>query len=450
MAAAAWETSLQMNFENPVPEVSAEFGNAMAPVGDNQVVIGAWKAFGGNGAAYLFRTDGTLICSMTNPSPPSTTIQQFTSANFGMAVAGLGADRVIVGAPYQSVKTSADGAAYLFAADGTVLTSFTNPAPVTQSQFGRCVAGVGGDKVLISSPLATVAGVNRTGAVYLFSTNGTLLHTFHRPGSFGFGMAIDTLDAERVIIGIAGTNGLSSEGAAQLLNLDGSPLATFANPAAPGVGFDRFGWSLAGAGGDKVLLGAFQRAGATGQAYLFDTNGLLLTTFTNPSPDAGDVFGRTITAVGPDQVAIAAHKDDAGSTDGGVVHVFSRGGELLATITNPPPRGLDYFGYGLTAVGADQVVVGAICRGSGGFGAAGTAHLFRVAPAVPPLSVTCVPSGEMCISWPATAVGFVLDATESISPSGSWLQVPFPYQTNNGRISVVTWPSSRQFFRLRK
>ena len=142
MAAAALETPLLVNFENPIPQSDAEFGNVLAPVGSDKVVIGAWKAFGGDGAAYLFRTDGTLICAMTNPSPPSTSILQFGSVNFGMAVAGLGADRIIIGAPYQSVKASSDGAAFLFAADGTILNTFTNPAPVSQSQFGRCVAAV--------------------------------------------------------------------------------------------------------------------------------------------------------------------------------------------------------------------------------------------------------------------------------------------------------------------
>ena len=446
LAAIAGDNSPLVNFDNPVPQASAEFGNAVAPVGSSQVVIGAWKAHGGAGAAYLFRTDGTLVCSMTNPSPPSPTIPQFNTVNFGMAVAGLGADRVIVGAPNQNVRTNADGAAYLFAADGTVLTILTNPAPVNQSQFGRCVAAAGGDKILVSAPLATAAGVIWSGAVYLFSTNGTLLHTFNRPGSFGFGMALDTLDAERVIIGIGGTNGLSSEGAAQLFHLNGSPLATLANPAAPGASFDRFGWSVAGSGGDKILIGAVRRAGSIGQSYLFDTNALLLTTFTNPTPNANDAFGRTLTAVGPDKVAVAAHLDDTGSSDGGVVHIFNLHGELLETILNPAPRGQDNFGYGLAAVGSDQIVAGAICRS----GAAGTAHLFRVGPAVPPLSVTCLPGGDMCVSWPAPAAGFVLEATETIASSANWGQVPYPYQTNNGRISIVAGPSVRQFYRLRK
>jgi hypothetical protein len=435
-----------VNFDNPVPQVSAEFGNVVAPVGGSQFVIGAWKAHAGAGAAYLFRTDGTLVCSMTNPSPPSAAIMQFNQVNFGMAVAGLGADRVIVGAPNQNVRTNADGAAYLFAADGKVLTTFTNPAPVSQSQFGRCVAAAGGDKILISAPLAAAPGATWAGAVYLFSTNGTLLHTFSRPGSFGFGMALETLDAERVIIGIGGTNAISSEGAAQLFHLNGSLLATFANPATPGAAFDRFGWSVAGSGGDKILIGAVRRTGSIGQAYLFDTNAVLLTTFTNPIPDANDAFGRTLTAVGSDKVAVAAHLDDSGFLDGGVVHIFNLHGELLETIVNPPVRGQDNFGYGLAAVGSDQIVVGAVCRA----GAAGTAHLFRVGPAVPPLSVTSLPGGNMCVSWPATPAGFVLETSELMVTPATWVQVPHPYQTNNGRISIVTGPASRQFYRLRK
>ena len=59
---------------------------------------------------------------------------------------------------------------------------------------------------------------------------------------------------------------------------------------------------------DKLIIGAYEKdIGATdaGAAYLFSTNGTLLTTFTNPTPAVGDLFGSAVAGVGPDKVVIS-------------------------------------------------------------------------------------------------------------------------------------------------
>ena len=101
---------------------------------------------------------------------------------------------------------------------------------------------------------------------------------------------------------------------------------------------------MAAVGTDRVLIGAYgDDTGATdaGAAYLFSTNGALLTTFTNPTPAACDCFGYSVAAVGTDRVLIGAYRDDTGATDAGAAYLFSTNGTLLTTFTNPTPAASD-------------------------------------------------------------------------------------------------------------
>jgi hypothetical protein len=89
-----------------------------------------------------------------------------------------------------------------------------------------------------------------------------------------------------------------------------------------------------------VLVGARD----AGTAYLFSTNGTLLTTFTNPAPTAFDHFGHAVAAVGSDRVFVGAPDADQGATDAGVGYLFNTNGTLPTTFTNPTPAVGDAFG----------------------------------------------------------------------------------------------------------
>ena len=53
------------------------------------------------------------------------------------------------------------------------------------------------------------------------------------------------------------------------------------------------------------------------------------------------------------------------------------------------------------------------------------------------------------VYWPNPSTGFVLD--QSLSVTGAWSQVAFPYATNASDISIiVNVPSGIRFYRLRK
>src|SRR6185437_12273833 len=203
-----------------------------------------------------------------------------------------------------STTVADDGAARLVP---VLRTTFTNPAPAESDWFGVPVAALGSDRVLIGASHDDV-GATDTGAAYLFSTNGILLTTFTNP--------------------------------------------------APAAG-DEFGFSVAAVGSDRVLIGAdFGGAGDTGVAYLFSTNGALLTTFTNPTPAYTDLSGYPVAAMGSDRVLIGAYQDDTGTQDAGVVHLFDTNGTLLVTFTNPAPALGKYFGISVTAIGSDRVLIG--------------------------------------------------------------------------------------------
>ena len=435
-------------FTNPTPAASDWFGSAVAAVGTNRVLIGAPNDDTGAmdaGAAYLFNTNGALVRTFTNPAPQSL-------AYFGMALAALGTDRVLIGSPGDSGSGNSVGAAYLFSTNGTVLATFTNPAPVVGDFFGGAVAAVGTDKVLIAADAADI-GAGDAGVVYLFSTNGTRLVTYTNPtpASFDtFGYAVAAVGADKVLIGANGDNtGASDAGAAYLFSTNGALVRTFTNPAP--VAFEAFGSALAGVGADRVLIGAYGFSSYSGRAYLFSTNGTLQTIFTNPTPANADAFGISVAAVGTDKVLIGASQDDTALNNAGAAYLFSLDGTLLATFVNPNPTPIEYFGYAVAGVGADKVLIGAYQNDTGATDA-GTAYLFNVVLAAPRLNIERSTNGLLRLSWPLSASSFVLELTDHlVTPpaTNTWTTAPFARQTNATQISVIVNPDLLQFFRLR-
>jgi hypothetical protein len=67
---------------------------------------------------------------------------------------------------------------------------------------------------------------------------------------------------------------------------------------------------------------------------------------------------------------------------------------------------------------------------------------------VPILTISRVGS-DVRISWPASAAGFVLEATQDLTVGSSWSGVPGPYQSNSTeRFIVAPASQSGQFYRL--
>ncbi len=69
-------------------------------------------------------------------------------------------------------------------------------------------------------------------------------------------------------------------------------------------------------------------------------------------------------------------------------------------------------------------------------------------PGAPLLSVERL-GGAVRVYWPRPATSFLLD--QSLTVTGSWSQVSFPYATNATQISItVPAPTGNRFYRLRK
>jgi len=306
---------------------------------------------------------------------------------FGTSLAAVG-DNVLVGAPQDDTDARNAGIAYLFSGStGLLLRVFRNPEPAADDHFGEAVAAMD-QNVLIAAPQPFSGG---PGFVCLFDgLTGRLLHRFQHPTPHpgdGFGSSVTSL-GDKVFIGAYQDDTVATDaGAVYAFELKGSqwklrPRFLAHVPRAN----DYFGGALAAVQG-KLLVGAVgddQHGTDAGAVYLFDAStGQKLRTFWNPSPVAGDVFGRSIAAVGDpgsdrSLVVVGAYMDDTGAENAGVVYLFAaETGELVETLFNPTPAIDEYFGWSVAAVG--KYVLSGAHQDDSGAENAGAAYLFDAA-----------------------------------------------------------------------
>lgn len=449
LSARAQSLVLLTAFTNPVPSNDDLFGRSVATLGTDRVIIGSSgrTSIYTNPAVYLFTANGQLLTTFTNPTPTDNTF-------YGRSVAAVGPDRVLIGA-YQSGIHSGLERAYLFNTNGALVTTFTR---TDGSSFGSSVAAFGTERVLIGA-----SSDGNAGLVHLFSTNGDWLNTFTNPslgGGDGFGLSIAAVGNDRVLIGAPFY--AADTGAAYLFNTNGI-MVTFTDPT-PGGGA-RFGFSVAAFGSDRVLIGAPRDSAAAtnaGLAYLFDVNGNLLGSFTNPSPAYigtgvesldGDFFGVSVAALGSDRVLIGAQWNDApnGTRYAGTVYVFNTNGTLLATLTNPVPTFRGSFGGAVAALGSDRVLMGAPAFSLTISGTnSGRAYLFSI-PSPPLLGIRLTVSNTVAVSWPSAATDFVLQQNTNGLDSLNWSNVTDAIEDDGtNRFIIVNPPVGNRFYHLFK
>jgi len=273
---------------------------------------------------------------------------------------------------------------------------------------------------------------------------------------------VKAVGGDRVLIGAPGDDlGVLDAGAAYLFSTNGALTATFTNPT-PQSG-EWFGSSVAALGSDRVLIGAPHDHSAApfgGAVYLFRTNGVLLTTFTNPSPAYsstgfdmldGDWYGASVAAAGQDRVLIGAYANDApnGTRYAGTAYLFSTNGTLLAALTNPTPTIGGSFGGAVAALGSDGFLIGAPAFGFGATNA-GRAYLFSIPPP-PSLTIQLTASNTVAVSWPSPSTGFVLQRNTNGLGSLNWSNISSTPQDDGATRTVVISPGGgRQFYRLMK
>jgi len=378
--ALAQSLTLKQTYVNPTPASDA-FGFSVAGLGNN-VLIGAPLDDAGAGAVYLFDgATGSLLQTFMNPGPDA-------GDQFGFFVAAVGSN-VLIGAPFDDNGATDAGAAYLFdGATGALLQTFLNPAPVLGDQFGFRVASAGGN-ALIGTPFSDISASD-DGVVYLFdSVSGTLLQTFLDPTpAIGdqFGASITGVGSNVLIGAPFDDTGASDAGAAYLMDgATGSLLLTILNPT-PAIS-DQFGSAVAASGSTLAIAAHLDNTGATdaGAVYLFDgASGALLRTFTNPTPANGDQFGFSISAMAGNVIIVGARQDDTGATNAGSAYSFDGNtGALLQTFNNPAPVTGDQFGFSVAGIGS-SILVGTPLNDTGATNS-GSAYLYGPSNA-PPLA----------------------------------------------------------------
>lgn len=146
------------------------------------------------------------------------------------------------------------------------------------------------------------------------------------------------------------------------------------NPS-PDAG-DGFGQTISLSGG-KALIGALTddtTASNSGRAYVYDAaSGTLLRTFENPTPASNDQFGGAVSLSG-NLALIGAQNDALGATGSGAAYLYDvTTGALLRTFANPGPAPniIDNFGHSV-ALSGDRALISAIGddRGASNAGAA--------------------------------------------------------------------------------
>jgi len=439
-------------FTNPAPAANDNFGGSVAAAGTDRVLIGSpghKTGLTNVGAAYLFSTNGALLTTFLNPKPSY-------NDNFGSSVAAVGTDRILIGLPTRQVAGNPAGVVDLFSTNGVMLLTITNPSPtMSANNFGASMAAVGTDRVLIGAT-GNYTGATESGAAYLFGIDGTLLQTFSNPTPAAyenFGYSVAMVGTDRVLIGAAyAYSSFWQVGAAYLFSTNGALLATFPNPLPAGAD-DMFGSTVAGVGTDYVLIGApgvdiSAEVADVGAAYLFSTNGTLLFTFTNPAPANAEDFGSPVATLGTDRVLIGAPYETTVAGLTGAAYLFSTNGALLTTLTDPVPADLVLFGSSLATLGTDRVLVGAPFDNTGA-NAAGAVYLFSTAAqpsGAPRLSILLTTTNAVALSWPSPSTGWTLQQNTNGLASVNWSNAPGTIEDDGSTNTLIINPQTGNWF----
>jgi len=375
---ATQPVELSTIINNPEPYYLNQFGSRVVGLGSNRIVIAADMDNVGSklyvGRVFVYDTNGVRLCTITNPTPQS-------AENFGSDVAALGTNRIVVGCPQEYVGSIPVGAAYIYSDAGSLLLQITNPAPQRDDNFGASVAVLSPSVIAVGAPDDDVSGVTNVGAVYLFSTNGTLLNTITNlaPQTNGmtesFGAELAAWGNDWLLVGVP-DEGLSQVGLVYLFHTNGSLLQTFTNPAP--VGSDRFGSALVILDANHCAIGApdANPAGISdaGIVYVFDSSGALSCIVSNPFPSIYEGFGRSLYSLSPALLLIGCDYDNTV----GSVFMCRTNGEMIACVDNPLPASYDSFGCSVAMINSNIIAVGAENNDPAGTNEAGSVYLFDV------------------------------------------------------------------------
>ena len=152
------------------------------------------------------------------------------------------------------------------------------------------------------------------------------------------------------------TEEYSVAGKIYVYNHDGVLVSTLISPTAENG--DTFGYKM-DLSGNKILSGEYSDTNDlknAGRAHLFDVNGSHVYSFEAEEPTAGAYFG-TRASLDPDIMVISETGAKTNVTCGGKVHLYDPQGNYLKYLESPSPRVLGRFGA-TVKVGEGLILVG--------------------------------------------------------------------------------------------
>jgi len=329
--------------------------------------VGAWKDDDGGtnrGAAWIL-----FLNQIIQPEDTPLTEQKITASDaaagdrFGISVVVSG-DTAVVGALYGNGLT---GSAYVFTRSGNTWSEqqkLTASDAAADDQFGISVA-ISGDTVLVGASHDNSV----RGAAYIFTRSGDTWSEQQKltvsdaaaDDHFGFSVAVS---GDTLVVGANQKDGFT--GSAYVFTRSGTTWSEqqklTASDAAAG---NNFGFSVA-VSGDTAVVGANGEddPSNSGSAYVYIRSG---TTWSEQQKlmasdaAAGDQFGRPV-AVSGDTVVVGANGNDSVPSNSGSAYVFTRSGTTWSEqqkLTASDAAAQDQFGFSV-AVSGDTAVIGAL------------------------------------------------------------------------------------------
>jgi len=338
----------------------------------------------------------TLLYSLFDPA---TNAQAGPQQGYSVAIEG---DIAVVGAPYDDSGIYDSGVVRIYiASTGALLHTLTNPAALQQDLFGSTVA-ISGKRVVVGGPSAEPS-YSRRGVAYVYDLSSatptvpvlTLAHP-NPTTADRFGSAVAISGTSLVIGSFGDDTGAANTGKAFVYNLASAapavPMLTLTNPTP--VAGDGFGRAVA-ISGNSVVVGVYGDNSVyedVGSAYIYDLSGsapaVPVLRLLNPTPGPFDQFGLAVGIAGT-RVVIGARYDSTAGNRSGSAYVFDLSsptpGVPVETLTNPDPAENENFGFAV-GISGDRVVVGALGDGTGA-PAAGSAYVYDLASAAPTVPV---------------------------------------------------------------
>lgn len=360
---------------NPFPGGGETFGRTVAVAPGGRILTGAQHDSVGvvpSGSIYTMNpATGLHVLKIDNPAAGN-------DDRFGAFVWGT-SSLLVAGAFQADVVTTDSGAVYTFNSQtGALVHTIPNPTPAQGDWFGYSVNAVG-DNILAGARFDDT-GANDTGSAYLFSgATGALIRAFNNPFPVpddNFGYSVAGVGGTRVIVGCPGKDaGANDSGAAYVFNASTGQLEFTLLPPAP-VANGNFGF-LVRARGTDFLVGS----PAKNEAYLFSgSNGQLLRTFTHPEPGTPSFFGAGLGSTASGDIIISDPMRETRTGSSGVAYVFDRLTYQQKLRLLSPVTQLEQLGVSVTGLG-DDIVVGAHFTNLGAAVGAGNTYLYKGAAA---------------------------------------------------------------------